>query len=85
MEAAVPTDFIRDEFSCKPNFDEAMARIEALFKDELIDRTPIRFSGHNAEFDFSDGSTWTPERWKAHRFDFDAVVERTVREMESAR
>jgi len=77
------TGFIRDEFSCKPNFDEAMARINAWYKGEVIDRAPVRFHGHNAQYDFGGAADWTPEQWKAHWFNFDAVVERAVKEMES--
>ena len=63
--------FVRDEFSCKPNFDEAMARINAWYKGEIVDRAPVRFHGHNAQYDFGGAADWTPEQWKAHWFDFE--------------
>ena len=75
--------FVRDEFSCKPNFDEAMERIEAWYRGEMIDRAPVRFQGHNVQYDFGGATNWTPEQWKAHWFDFDAVVERAAQEMKS--
>jgi hypothetical protein len=77
--------FVRGEFRCKPNFDEAMDRIHAWYQGEIIDRAPIRFHGHNAEYDFGGSHDWTPAQWKAHWFDFDTVVERQVRYMESQR
>ncbi|MHB9036787.1 MAG: uroporphyrinogen decarboxylase/cobalamine-independent methonine synthase family protein [Armatimonadota bacterium] len=38
------------DYEFKHDFDEAMARVEAWFVGEIIDRPPIRLSAHNAEF-----------------------------------
>ena len=35
----------------KPDFEAAMQRVEAWFAGELLDRPPVRFSRHNAEFE----------------------------------
>ena len=51
MEPTSTTGFVCDTFNCKPNFDEAMKRIEAWFLGQVLDRPPVRFHGHNAEFD----------------------------------
>jgi len=82
MKKESPAKFVRDEFSYKPNFDEAMKRIEAWYKGEVVDRAPVRFHGHNTQYDFGGASDWSPDQWKAHWFDFDAVLERTAKEME---
>jgi len=84
MLADNAADFVRDEFSLKPDFDVAMERINAWYKGEIVDRAPIRFYGHNTQYAFDSGVDWTPAQWKAHWFDFDAVVERAAKEMESA-
>jgi hypothetical protein len=38
------------ELEGKPDFEEALFRIEAWFNHETLDRPPVRFSEHNAEF-----------------------------------
>src|ERR1035441_9759109 len=38
------------ELQGKPDFEQSMQRIEAWFKHELLDRPPVRFSQHNADF-----------------------------------
>jgi len=38
------------ELEQKPDFDNAMERIYAWYEQEMIDRPPIRFSAHNAEY-----------------------------------
>jgi hypothetical protein len=38
------------DLEAKPDFDIAMKRIYAWYEHEMIDRPPIRFSAHNAEF-----------------------------------
>ncbi|MFI3321488.1 MAG: hypothetical protein R3Y50_03075 [Rikenellaceae bacterium] len=35
----------------KPDYEKCLDRIEAWFKHEIIDRVPIRFHRHNAEYD----------------------------------
>jgi hypothetical protein len=35
----------------KPDFEQCMKRIYAWYKQEIVDRVPIRFSAHNQEYD----------------------------------
>lgn len=56
------------EFEKKPDFDKAMQRIYAWYDQEIIDRPPIRFSAHNAEYNEAHvlkGHTWESlkDRW----------------------
>lgn len=56
------------ELQKKPDFEKSMQRIYAWYEQEMIDRPPIRFSAHNAEYSEShllSGRTWTnlKERW----------------------
>ena len=39
------------QLETKPDFDICVKRIEAWFNQEIIDRVPIRFHRHNAEYD----------------------------------
>ena len=39
------------EYSAKPDFAECARRVEAFFQGEILDRVPIRFHRHNAEYD----------------------------------
>lgn len=38
------------ELETKPDFEQAMKRVYAWYNQEIIDRAPIRFSAHNAEY-----------------------------------
>jgi hypothetical protein len=38
------------ELETKPDFEKAMERVYAWYEQEMIDRPPIRFTAHNAEF-----------------------------------
>ncbi len=56
------------ELEKKPDFDQAMQRIYAWYEQEMIDRPPIRFSAHNAEYNETHllkGRSWAnlKERW----------------------
>lgn len=39
------------ELKNKPDYDKCVERIEAWFQGEILDRVPIRFHRHNAEYD----------------------------------
>lgn len=52
----------------KPDFDASMKRIYAWYNQEMIDRAPIRFSAHNAEYNEAHilkGHSWKSlkDRW----------------------
>ncbi|MDC7233539.1 MAG: hypothetical protein PQJ58_09925 [Spirochaetales bacterium] len=55
------------ELEGKPDFEQSMQRIEAWYENQIIDRVPVRFHRHNAQFDHenSGGKTWPglKERW----------------------
>jgi len=57
----------RFNLSCKPDFDECLARVYAWYKQTIIDRPPVRFHHHNIEYERHrtvDGS-WprAEDRW----------------------
>lgn len=61
----------------KPDADASMARIEAWFHQQIIDRAPVRFSRHNAEYEAApplDPARW-PDR-KAQWYDAGFQIER---------
>lgn len=47
------------ELETKPDFLECMDRVYAWYEHEIIDRVPVRFSAHNAEYSVVD----TTNRW----------------------
>ncbi len=49
--------------STKPDFSRCMERIEAWFHQEVIDRAPVRFYKHNAQFEV--GEPLDPARWSS--------------------
>jgi hypothetical protein len=56
------------ELEKKPDFEESMKRIYAWYNQSVIDRAPIRFSAHNAEYNEAHvlkGRSWKSlkERW----------------------
>jgi hypothetical protein len=56
------------DLETKPDSDRAMERIRAWYEGEVIDRPPIRFTAHNAEYDLSPdaaGRSWPTleDRW----------------------
>ena len=64
----------------KPDFEEALHRIEAWFNHETLDRPPVRFAEHNADFASSPklaGRTWPSlkARWFDAEFQVDLFLE----------
>lgn len=56
------------ELEQKPDFEQCMERIYAWYNQEIIDRAPIRFSAHNAEYGETHllkGRSWPSlkDRW----------------------
>lgn len=58
---------LRDlELQTKPDFVQAMERIYAWYEGHLLDRVPVRFAGHNEEFNVIDTTrSWDSiqDRW----------------------
>lgn len=48
------------EVETKPDYDECMQRVYAWYDFDMLDRPPVRFSAHNAEFNVIDQH----HRWK---------------------
>ena len=48
------------ELESKPDFNQAMKRIYAWYEQAVIDRPPVRFTRHNAEFEEAD-DIWKPQ------------------------
>ncbi len=68
------------ELDGKPDFARAIERIYAWFEQAIIDRPPIRFSMHNAEYSQSlatAGRSWTSleDRWGDTEFQVDSFVQ----------
>jgi hypothetical protein len=64
------------ELQGKPDFDQAMQRIDAWFAHEPLDRPPVRFAEHNAEY--SGGPALTGRAWldlRARWFDAEFQVD----------
>jgi hypothetical protein len=64
----------------KPDFEEALRRIEAWFNHQTLDRPPVRFAEHNADFANSHtlaGRTWPSlkARWFDAEFQVDFLLE----------
>lgn len=64
----------------KPNYDEAMKRVEAWFDHEVIDRAPVRFSKHNVQYEGDnalDTSRWPSlrDRWFDSEYQIDSFLE----------
>jgi hypothetical protein len=64
----------------KPDFEESLARIEAWFNHTPLDRPPVRFAEHNADFSSSHelaGRTWPnlKARWFDAEFQVDFFLE----------
>lgn len=54
------------ELETKPDFLECMDRVYAWYENEIIDRVPVRFSAHNAEYSVIDQTNcWNnlKEKW----------------------
>jgi hypothetical protein len=64
------------EIHNKPDFARAMERIEAWFAGELLDRPPIRFSLHNAEYEHASAMAGRWPNLKSRWFDAEYQVDR---------
>jgi hypothetical protein len=49
------------ELESKPDFNQAVDRVYAWYEQQIIDRPPVRFTRHNAEYEVTD-NTWK-ESW----------------------
>jgi hypothetical protein len=68
MNTKTEKDWWNIELEQKPDFEKSMKRIYAWYNQELMDRPPIRFSAHNAEYSevhMLKGRSWKSlkDRW----------------------
>lgn len=66
--------------STKPDFDQCMQRIYAWFEQAIVDRVPIRFAAHNADYNAPHvlkGRSWPDlkSRWFDAEFQIDFFME----------
>ncbi len=71
------------DLETKPDSDRAMERIYAWYEGEMIDRPPVRFTTHNAEYESAPRTgarSWTSlrDRW----FDAEYQVDRFLESLE---
>ena len=74
------------ELESKPDFTDAMKRIYAWYEQAIIDRAPVRFTRHNAEFETSE-DIWKPQ-WRDLKdkwFDEEYQVDKYLRELKGKR
>lgn len=68
------------ELEGKPDFEQAMERVEAWFNHEMLDRPPVRFSQTNAQFNTESESAvrrWASlkERWFDAEYQVDTFLQ----------
>lgn len=74
-QAIDTTDWWTIELETKPDFEMAAKRIYAWYQQEIIDRPPVRFIGHNAAFNVDSTQQKSPEAWRKIWFDVESRVE----------
>lgn len=70
------------DLETKPDMRQCLDRVYAWWEGELLDRPPVRFSRHNAEFDVIDSSG---KKWKSLKdrwFDAEYQVEKCLKQIE---
>ncbi len=71
------TTFYDLDLPCKPDFVECMKRVYAWYAGEVIDRAPVRFAAHNAQFETADtAGRWATlkERWYDAQYQVDHFI-----------
>ena len=71
------TNFFDPQLETKPDFVECMKRIYAWYDHQVIDRVPIRFAAHNAEYNVVDDVNRWPSQ-KARWYDAEYQVDRGI-------
>jgi hypothetical protein len=66
----------------KPDFDLCMERVNAWYACEIVDRAPVRFSAHNAEYSENHGLDKKHNSYREQWFDTEYQVETFVRSIE---
>jgi hypothetical protein len=71
------TTFYDLDLDTKPDFVECMKRVYAWYDGEILDRVPVRFAGHNEEFNTShDATRWDSikDRWFDTEYRIDSFL-----------
>lgn len=71
------------ELETKPDFEICMKRIYAWYQGEIVDRAPVRFSSHNAEYNVVENKS---SRWKTLKdkwFDEEYILEKYLKSIEN--
>ena len=68
------------ELQSKPNYEDAMRRVDAWFQCEVLDRVPVRFSKHNVQYEGAarlDTNRWgaLKDRWLDSEYQVDSFLE----------
>ncbi|MBN2132426.1 MAG: hypothetical protein JW741_23190 [Sedimentisphaerales bacterium] len=76
----------RPALTTKDNYDAAMHRIDAWYEGAVIDRPPVRFAGHNAQYNvLSSQESLSPQQRKQAWFDTEQVVSRFIESIRQRR
>ena len=78
-------NYIPVELEGKPDFDRCMERINAWYECEIIDRAPVRFSAHNAEYGEIHGLDIKHKSYRDEWFDVEFQVNRFLRSIKGAK
>lgn len=64
------------ELTTKKDYNQCLERIEAWFQGEIVDRVPIRFHRHNAEYDVTSQSSHVSlkDKWLDAEFQVDDFI-----------
>lgn len=73
------------ELKGMPGFEDALKRVEAWFSHELLDRPPVRFSLHNAEYSHGSGAAGRWKNLKDRWFDAEYQVDSFAASIEGRR
>ena len=73
-----------DSVKTKPDFEGAMRRVDAWFDGVVLDRVPVRFSKHNAQYEVDsqlDMARWPTlhNRWMDAEYQVEAALKRIAK------
>ena len=77
------TNFFDPQLEKKPDFVECMKRIYAWNDHQVIDRVPIRFASHNAEYNIVDATDRWPDL-KSQWYDVEYQVDKGLKTVENS-
>ncbi len=63
----------------KDDFEKCINRIQAWYAGDILDRIPVRFAAHNAEYSQTDANDLNSAEWEKIWFDAEGVLERFIK------